>query len=66
MSNSLDPDQARYFVENVEPDLGPKLFKGYQQMTNVATSRVRVNVVLIGMVCESIPLYGCPIRKVLQ
>ena len=30
MSYSLNPDQARHFVE---PDLGPKCLQSYQQMT---------------------------------
>ena len=32
VSNSLDPGQARH---SVEPDLGPTVFKGYQQTTLV-------------------------------
>ena len=32
VSNSFDPDQAR---QNVWPELGPTVYKGYQQMTLV-------------------------------
>ena len=39
MSNNSDPDQDRHFVG---PDLGPTVCKGYQQMTNRASSNERV------------------------
>ena len=39
MSNSLGPDQEQRFVA---PDLGPTICKGYQQMTEAATSKERV------------------------
>ena len=34
MSNRLDPDQAQ---QNIEPDLGPTVCKGHQQMTLLMT-----------------------------
>ena len=43
VSNSLDPDQARYFVG---PKLGPNsVCKGYQQMSIVGKDLVRINIV---------------------
>ena len=41
MSNSLDSDQDR---QNVGPDLGRTVCKGYQQTTEVAAYRERVEI----------------------
>ena len=43
VSNSLDPDQDQH---SAGPDLGPNCLKDYQQMTKVATSQERVNVLV--------------------
>ena len=40
VSNSLDPDQAQYFVR---PELCPNFCKDFQETKKVATSRERVN-----------------------
>ena len=41
MSTGSVPDQDRHFVG---PDLGQTVCKGYQQMTEVAASKERVNM----------------------
>ena len=44
MSSSLDPDQARHFVES-DQHSGSKLsVNGYQETTKVAPSKERVNM----------------------
>ena len=42
MSNSLAPDQDQH---SVTPDLVPAVCTGYQQMTKLAASKERVNLI---------------------